>query len=61
MDGLPSGFEVVGGMILGFISFVVGWAMFIGLVWAIRSGLSGFLYHMEDTTTGLLLVSRTQS
>jgi hypothetical protein len=43
-------------MLLGLLTFLVFWAVAIGVVWAVRNGLSGFQYHMEDTTTGFIKV-----
>lgn len=53
---MPSELSIGWQLLLGFIGTVVSWAVFIGIIWAIRNGLAGFLYHMEDHTTGFLKV-----
>ena len=56
MGDLPNGFQIAMSLLLGIVSFFVFWGIVIGVVWAIRNGFAGFLYHMEDYTTGFLKV-----
>jgi TraM recognition site of TraD and TraG len=53
---LPSGLTVGLELLLAFIASLIGWAILIAFIWAVRVALAGFLYYMEDTTTGFLKV-----
>lgn len=51
-DGLPAALHFV----LALLGFILSWALVFIVIGAIRTALQGFLYYLEDYTTGFLKV-----